>query len=108
MVFEDAKVCVRSYRINRGWSQMERKQMSCSRKTGSVGVVLLAAVSLASTPGCATKAGTGALIGGAAGAGIGAIIGHNSHDRAGSGALIGGAVGAIGGAIVGNEMDKSD
>jgi hypothetical protein len=87
---------------------MERKQMSCSRKTGCIGVVLLAAVSLASTPGCATKAGTGALIGGAAGAGIGAIIGHNSHDRAGSGALIGGAVGAIGGAIVGNEMDKSD
>src|SRR5712671_1206972 len=58
--------------------------------------------------GCETKAGTGALIGGAAGAGIGAIIGHNSHGRTGSGALIGGAVGALGGALVGNEMDKAD
>lgn len=58
--------------------------------------------------GCETKAGTGALIGGAAGAGIGAIVGHNSHGRTGSGALIGGAVGAIGGALIGNEMDKAD
>jgi uncharacterized protein YcfJ len=58
--------------------------------------------------GCETKAGTGALVGGAAGAGIGAIVGHNSHGRTGSGALIGGAVGAIGGALIGNEMDKKD
>jgi hypothetical protein len=58
--------------------------------------------------GCETKAGTGALIGGAAGAGIGAIVGHNSHGRTGSGALIGGAVGALGGALIGNEMDKKD
>src|SRR5436305_13024776 len=58
--------------------------------------------------GCETKAGTGALVGGAAGAGIGAIVGHNSHGRTGSGALIGGAVGAIGGALIGNEMDKAD
>jgi hypothetical protein len=58
--------------------------------------------------GCETKAGTGALVGGAAGAGIGAIVGHNSHGRTGSGALIGGAVGALGGALIGNEMDKAD
>jgi surface antigen len=58
--------------------------------------------------GCETKAGTGALVGGAAGAGIGAIVGHNSHGRTGSGALIGGAVGALGGALIGNEMDKQD
>ena len=58
--------------------------------------------------GCETKAGTGALVGGAAGAGIGAIVGHNSHGRTGSGALIGGAVGALGGALIGNEMDKKD
>jgi len=56
--------------------------------------------------GCASNAGNGALIGGAAGAGAGAIIGHNSHGRTGSGALIGGAVGAIGGALVGGEMDR--
>src|SRR5258708_4898283 len=73
-----------------------------------VSVTLVTGMLLATASGCETKAGTGALVGGAAGAGIGAIIGHNSHGRTGSGALIGGAVGAIGGAIIGNEMDKSD
>lgn len=57
--------------------------------------------------GCETKAQSGALIGGGAGAGLGAIIGHQSG-HAGAGALIGGAVGAGGGYIVGNEMDKKD
>jgi len=70
--------------------------------------VVACGVLCAGVVGCETKAGTGALIGGAAGAGIGAIVGHNSHGRTGSGALIGGAVGAIGGALIGNEMDKAD
>src|SRR5947207_3423714 len=70
--------------------------------------VVASALLVAGVTGCETKAGTGALIGGAAGAGIGAIVGHNSHGRTGSGALIGGAVGAIGGALIGNEMDKAD
>jgi hypothetical protein len=70
--------------------------------------VVACAVLGAGIIGCETKAGTGAMIGGAAGAGIGAIVGHNSHGRTGSGALIGGAVGAIGGALIGNEMDKAD
>jgi uncharacterized protein YcfJ len=60
------------------------------------------------TLGCSTNAGNGALIGGAAGAGLGAIIGHNSHGRTASGAAIGGAAGAIGGALIGNEMDKKE
>jgi len=58
--------------------------------------------------GCESHAGTGALVGGAAGAGIGAIIGHNSHGRTAEGALIGGAVGAIGGGLLGNEADRED
>jgi len=58
--------------------------------------------------GCETKAGTGALIGGAGGALAGGAIGSMSHSRAGAGALIGGAVGAIGGALVGNAMDQAD
>src|SRR3954466_2669192 len=58
--------------------------------------------------GCSTNAGNGPLIGGAAGAGLGAIIGHNSHGRTASGAAIGGAAGAIGGALIGNEQDKSE
>lgn len=73
-----------------------------------VATALLGGMLLGTASGCETKAGTGALVGGAAGAGIGAIIGHNSHGRTGSGALIGGAVGALGGALVGNEMDKAD
>jgi uncharacterized protein YcfJ len=47
----------------------------------------------------------GAVIGGAAGAAIGGVIGHQK-DRTGKGALIGGAVGAIAGAALGNEKDK--
>jgi len=71
--------------------------------TASIGVILAAG-----SFGCSTNAGTGALVGGAAGAGVGAIIGHNSHGRTASGAAIGGAVGAVTGAIIGNEMDKQE
>jgi surface antigen len=58
--------------------------------------------------GCATKAQTGALVGGAGGAAVGAGIGSLSHSSAGVGALIGAGVGTVGGYIVGNEMDKKD
>jgi len=63
---------------------------------------------LAAGGGCQSNAGTGALIGGAAGAGIGAIAGKQSHGKTVNGALIGGAVGAIGGGLIGNEMDKKE
>ncbi len=61
--------------------------------------------------GCTTPEGqpdrtaTGALTGGAIGAGTGAIIGSVSG-HAGPGALIGGAVGALTGGIIGNAMDQ--
>ncbi len=58
--------------------------------------------------GCESHSGNGALLGGAAGAGLGAIIGHNSHGRTTDGALIGGAAGALGGGLIGNEMDKNE
>ena len=58
--------------------------------------------------GCESHAGTDALVGGAAGAGIGALIGSVSHARAGEGALIGGAIGAIGGGIIGSEQDRRE
>jgi hypothetical protein len=69
--------------------------------------VLTLGVIWAAGSGCQSKAGTGAIVGGGAGAGIGAIIGHQSG-KTGQGALIGAAVGAIGGGLLGNEMDKSD
>src|SRR5258706_14516170 len=68
---------------------------------------VLAGLGLGSA-GCATHSGTDALVGGAAGAGIGAIIGHNSHHRTAEGALLGGAIGAIGGGLIGNEQDRRD
>jgi hypothetical protein len=73
-------------------------------------VVSVVALSLlgAGVAGCESNAGTGALIGGAAGAGIGAIAGHQSHGNTVGGALIGGAIGAIGGGLIGNEMDKNE
>lgn len=71
------------------------------------GMGLAIALSAGAT-GCASQAGSGALLGGAAGAGLGAIIGHNSHDRATEGALLGGAIGALGGGLIGNEADKND
>jgi hypothetical protein len=76
------------------------------RKLKHLSLALVTGLGLTAA-GCSTNAGTGALIGGASGAGIGAIIGHNSHDRTAEGALIGGAVGAIGGGLIGNEIDKS-
>ena len=59
---------------------------------------------------CATKAGTGALIGGGGGAAVGAGIGALAGG--GKGALVGGAVGAgVGagaGAVIGHYMDKQE
>jgi uncharacterized protein YcfJ len=51
---------------------------------------------------CETKAGSGALIGGAGGALIGGVAGG------GTGALIGAGAGAVGGAIIGAALDASD
>ena len=51
--------------------------------------------------GCESDAQTGALIGTAAGAGIGQAIGHNT-----GGTLIGAAVGGGAGYLLGNEGDK--
>src|SRR5215207_3862868 len=76
-------------------------------KNGLLAAALAAGV-MGIGAGCESHAGTGALIGGAAGAGVGAIIGHNSHGRTASGAAIGGAVGALGGALIGNEQDKKE
>jgi outer membrane lipoprotein SlyB len=70
-------------------------------------VLMVVAVSLGLvwTGGCESDAGKGTAIGGLGGAGLGAIIGHQSGHTA-EGALLGGAVGAGGGYIIGNERDK--
>jgi uncharacterized protein YcfJ len=48
----------------------------------------------------------GAVVGGALGAGLGAIVGHQSG-RAGEGALIGAGAGALTGALVGDQYHKT-
>ncbi len=47
--------------------------------------------------------GTGALIGGASGAGLGAVL---AHENPLAGAVFGGALGAITGGIIGNSIDQ--
>jgi hypothetical protein len=84
-------------------------EVSMSRVFQNLTKITIAAallVGLVGLTGCANNAQTGALIGGGAGAGLGAIIGNQSRGRSGEGALIGAGVGAIGGYIIGNEMDK--
>lgn len=48
----------------------------------------------------------GALLGGALGAGTGAIVGHQSGHQ-GEGALIGAGIGALTGAIVGDQIEQT-
>ena len=78
-------------------------------KPKSVCITVLAAGLILT--GCYTPEGrpdrtaSGALAGGAIGAGSGAIIGSMSHN-AGAGALIGGAIGALTGGIIGHSMDQ--
>jgi len=54
--------------------------------------------------GCTTTQ-KGATMGGLLGAGMGAIIGHQSG-HIGEGALIGGGVGAITGALIGSQLEE--
>lgn len=69
-------------------------------------MIVLVAVVLAMA-GCeTTPTQQGALIGGALGAGSGALIGNQSG-HAGTGALIGGAAGGLGGALFGDMVDES-
>ena len=69
----------------------------------------LAAGLLAGVSGCGSHSGNGALLGGATGAGIGAIAGHNTGSgHTAGGALIGGAIGAIAGAAIGSEADAAE
>ncbi|MBI5094258.1 MAG: glycine zipper 2TM domain-containing protein [Candidatus Hydrogenedentes bacterium] len=53
-----------------------------------------------------TRVQNGALIGGALGAGTGAIIGNQSG-HAGNGALIGAGAGALAGALIGDQQEKA-
>ena len=64
-------------------------------------IVAVVGLGLAFVGGCESDAQTGALIGTAAGAGIGQAIGHDTGST-----LIGAGVGAGAGYMIGNEQDK--
>mgnify|MGYP000241756754 CR=1 FL=1 len=66
---------------------------------------VLALITLVSVFAGCTATEQGAVIGGASGAGLGAIIGHQSGNR-GEGAAIGAAAGALMGGLVGHQIDK--
>ncbi len=68
----------------------------------------VAVLSLAMT-GCqsASTADQGALFGGATGAVLGGIVGHQFHNT-GAGAVIGAGAGALTGAVVGNKIDEGE
>lgn len=57
--------------------------------------------------GCATHEGTGAAVGGLVGAGTGAVIGKAAGNT-GAGALLGAGVGALTGAAIGNAEDRKE
>ena len=79
-----------------------------SRKVLRLGSVIVAVAFLATA--CATKAGTGALVGGGTGAVLGAGIGALAGGRTGAvmGGALGAAAGAGTGALIGNYMDKQE
>ena len=53
-----------------------------------------------------SKTTQGAVLGGALGAGTGAIIGNQMHHHAGAGTAIGAGLGALGGAMVGHGLEE--
>lgn len=76
-----------------------------TRYVGTMMALAMAGMSACSEP--LSKRETGALGGGALGAGAGAIIG-SQQGHAGTGAAIGGALGALSGAVLGDQAQKQD
>ncbi len=64
--------------------------------------VLLAMLAIGSPAIAQESTRNGALLGGAAGAVIGGIVGNQKNDQTAEGALIGGAVGAVAGGLIGH------
>lgn len=80
--------------------------MSNYNLIGSIAIAALLAVGCETPSGHPDRTATGALTGGAIGAGTGAIIGNYSGHHTAGGAAIGGAIGALTGGIIGNAMDQ--
>jgi len=70
-------------------------------------LALYALAAVLSASGCANHTETGAAVGGLAGAGAGAVVGHALGNTA-AGAVVGAGVGALGGAAIGNSQDQAE
>ena len=70
-------------------------------------LALYALAAVLSASGCATHSETGAAVGGLAGAGAGAVVGHALGNTA-AGAVIGAGAGALTGAAIGNSQDQAE
>ena len=75
-----------------------------NRSLAIVSSILLAGLATS----CGPNATNGALLGGAIGAGVGAIAGNQHHGHNGEGALIGAATGAAIGGAIGNQKDQEN
>jgi outer membrane protein OmpA-like peptidoglycan-associated protein len=93
---------------NRGFVRPSTaKEILMIRKLKLVSAIVAVAFVAAA---CATKTGTGALVGGGVGAGLGAGVGAIMGGGKGAaiGAGVGAAVGAGSGALIGNYLDKQE
>lgn len=79
---------------------------SHSRFATRFALVGLAGLFLAPAARAQEYAGKGALLGGLAGAGAGAIIGNQNKHQTGAGAAIGAGVGALSGLLIGKTMEN--
>jgi hypothetical protein len=73
-------------------------------KRGTLVAAVIAGAVVIALLGC-TGAQKGAVIGGAVGAGTGALVGHHHHYGSGKGALVGAGIGALTGALIGDFTD---
>ncbi len=95
---------------NLSLDQRQKPARYRAARVGRVGVAILAAAMALSMLGCfgppMGPRGTDTLIGGAAGAGGGALLG-SAVGAPGTGAILGGLLGAGGGYLIGNEQAES-
>lgn len=81
--------------------------MLCPKRMTIASLMAIATMLAYSQPsGAQNNTRDGALLGGATGAAIGAIIGNNKNDQTAEGALIGGAIGIVTGGVIGHHRDR--
>jgi outer membrane lipoprotein SlyB len=86
--------------------QMKKRSLHMTRTLCLIVSAAILALGCETPEGRTDRTATGALTGGAIGAGTGAIIGNYAGHNTAGGAAIGGAIGLLTGGIIGNAMDQ--